>query len=410
MMKARSRFCLVFASIACAMCGLFAAALYAVYFSQQPGQDWMVYYTAARAALDGNLALLFDGDRLTAYMNVYFADWLKRPLTFHPWLYPPHTLFFLAPFGFLSFTASYVLFELLTFGGLVAALWTIAERGWQRWLQFFSLLLAPTASFTLGLGQNAFLSTACLVGGFGLIGRSPTLAGVLLGLLTFKPQLWLMVPVALIATREWRVLGATMATACIVTLASVAAFGIEPWRVWIEWVVNPPAEAYQNYQTWNHLADESVYTNLFLVHAPAAFAKFGQIAAGLLAICCVWWSYRRERSDQLQLVALLAATTLAAPHVANYDMVMLSVAATVLFASGLARNAGWIALAVPPLVWIMQLFNPPGAFAIGVVTPLLTCALIACAMVRIASSPGRFEHSGGSSVTATPKLVAGAIQ
>ena len=137
-----------------------------------------------------------------------------------------------------------------------------------------------------------------------------------------------------------------MATACIVTLASVAASGIEPWRVWIEWVVNPPAEAYQNYQTWNHLADESVYTNLFLVHAPAAFAKFGD-SRGAPGICCVWWSYRRERSDQLQLVALLAATTLAAPHVANYDMVMLSVAATVLFASGLARNAGWIALAGP---------------------------------------------------------------
>lgn len=400
MMTVRSRFCLLFASVACALCGLFAAALYAVYFSGQPGQDWMVYYTAARAALDGNLALLLDGDRLTAYMNAYFADWLRRPLTFHPWLYPPHYLFFLAPFGLLPFAASYALFELLTFGGLVAALWSIAERGWQRWLQFFSLLLAPTASFTLGLGQNAFLSTAFLAGGFGLIGRSPNLAGVLLGLLTFKPQLWLMVPVALVAAREWRVLSVTMATAAIVALASVAAFGVEPWRVWIEWVVNPPAEAYRNYQTWNHLADESVYTNLFLAHASAAFAQLGQMVAGLLAIGCVWWSYRRERCGELQLVVLLAATTLAAPHVANYDMVMLTVAATVLFARGLGQDAGWIQLAVPPLVWIMQLFNPPGAFAIGVVTPLLTCALIACAMWWIASPHDRFERSGRRAGTA----------
>lgn len=406
MMTARSRLCLVFASVVCAMCGLFAAVLYAVYFSRQPGQDWMVYYTAARTALDGDLTLLFDGDRLTAYMNDYFVDWLKRPLTFHPWLYPPHKLFFLAPFGLLSFTVSYVLFELVTFGGLIAALWTIAERGWQRWLQFFSLLLAPTASFTLGLGQNAFLSTAFLVGGFGLIGRSPVLAGVLLGLLTFKPQLWLMVPVALIAAGEWRVLGVTLASAGIVTLASVAVFGFEPWRVWIEWVVNPPAAAYQNYQTWNHLADESVYTNLFLAHAPAVIAKYGQIAAGLLATACVWWSYRCESNGQLQLVVLLAATTLAAPHVANYDMVMLTVAATVLFANSLAQNAGWIELTVPPLVWIMQLFNPPGAFAIGVVTPLLTCALIACAMVRIGSPLSRSEGAG--QCAASPNLVAGA--
>ena len=87
----------------------------------------------------------------------------------------------------------------------------------------------------------------------------------------------------------------------IFTLASVATFGIEPWRVWIEWVVNPPAEAYRNYQTWNHLADESVYTNLswFTPRRRCQIRPDSRRAPGdLLRLV----SYRRERNDQLQLV------------------------------------------------------------------------------------------------------------
>lgn len=394
---------LVVAGIVCTLVGAFAAALYAVYFSSQPGQDWMVYYSAAQAYLDGNLPLIFDGDRLTAYMNAYFADWLQRPLTFHPWLYPPPYLLILIPFGLMSFAASYPLFQLVTFGCLATTLWAIAQRGLHRWLLLFSLVLSPAATFTMGLGQNSFLTTALLVGGFGLIGRSPVVAGVLLGILTFKPQLWLLVPIALIAAREWRVLAITIVAAGLFALASLAVFGIEPWRVWIEWVVHPPAEAFANYQKWNHLNDESIYTNLFLLGVPAKPSQLGQAVAGCLAVGCVWLAYRRTARSDLQLVVLLAATALAAPHVANYDMVMVAVAATLLFVAGLTGEAGRGAFVIPLLAWVIQLFNPPGAFALGFVTPLLTCGLIACAMVPLVQLPGRATPAQSPRAFARPE-------
>ena len=37
---------LIVVAIVCGLYGLFCAAVYAVNFSKQPWQDWMVYYTA----------------------------------------------------------------------------------------------------------------------------------------------------------------------------------------------------------------------------------------------------------------------------------------------------------------------------------------------------------------------------
>ncbi len=43
-----------------------------------------------------------------------------------------------------------------------------------------------------------------MIGACRLLGRRPVLAGVLFGLAAVKPQLGLLVPVALISARQWR--------------------------------------------------------------------------------------------------------------------------------------------------------------------------------------------------------------
>ena len=59
-------------------------------------------------------------------------------------------------------------------------------------------------------GQNGFLTAALIGGTLGLLERRPALAGVCLGLLTYKPQFGLLFPIVLIADRRWR----TIAVAC----------------------------------------------------------------------------------------------------------------------------------------------------------------------------------------------------
>ena len=382
---ARARSWLIVAAIVCGCYGLGSIAVYLIYLTRHPVQDWMVYYAAARAYLDGDLPLIFDGERFTAYLNAYFADWLTEPFAFRSWAYPPPFLLLLIPFGMLGFAVSCALFEAATLAALLAALRHSLGSG-RRWaLHAVSLLLAPAAWFNIVSGQNGFLSAALLVGGFGLMPRRPALAGVLLGLMAYKPQLWLLVPVALVAARQWRVLATAIATGAAMALASVAVFGIESWLLWIEAIVNPPPGAYQRFLECCRLHDESVFTNLALLGASKTVADLGQLAALLVAGGVVWWCYRRRLPGDLRFAVLLGATVLAAPHVANYDAVLLVVAATLVFGYGLDHGFRAGGVVVPLAVWMIQLFNPPSAFPIGHITPVLTLLLIAGAIARARS-------------------------
>ena len=82
-------------------------------------------------------------------------------------------------------------------------------------------------------GQNAFLTLALLLGGVGLLGRRDFAAGAILGLLSYKPQLALMVPVALLAARHWRALAGAAVSASFAVALSAATFGLAPWWDWL---------------------------------------------------------------------------------------------------------------------------------------------------------------------------------
>ena len=130
------------------------------------------------------------------------------------------------------------------------------------------LLLALTPAClinTIG-GQNGFLSAALFLGGVLNIDRRPILAGVLIGLLTFKPHLGIVLPFALVALGAWRVIASAAVTALALFALSTAMFGLDAWREYVA-VVGP-------YQTELLRQFEGFYTNMMVsVLASAAPAR-----------------------------------------------------------------------------------------------------------------------------------------
>src|SRR5579885_2579333 len=112
---------LVGVGLICGLWGLASIGVYAAYAARDPLQDWMVYYSAARAWIDGNLLLVLDGGRFTAYLNAHFAGWLNKPFDYRSWAYPPPFLLLLIPFGYLGFVASWAVFEAMTFVALLTS-------------------------------------------------------------------------------------------------------------------------------------------------------------------------------------------------------------------------------------------------------------------------------------------------
>ena len=88
----------------------------------------------------------------------------------------------------------------------------------------------PAVLLTVTHGQNAFLTAGLLSWGLLLLPAQPVAAGVLIGALAFKPQLALLLPVALIAGGNWRAIVAASLTVLGLSAATVILFGAEIWR------------------------------------------------------------------------------------------------------------------------------------------------------------------------------------
>ena len=94
----------------------------------------------------------------------------------------------------------------------------------------------PAVMWNMLVGQNGFL-TAALIGFMLLtLDTRPIVAGVLLGLLTYKPQFGILFPIVLAANGQWLVIAAASATAAFLIAASAAVFGIAAWSAFFTWL------------------------------------------------------------------------------------------------------------------------------------------------------------------------------
>jgi alpha-1,2-mannosyltransferase len=61
------------------------------------------------------------------------------------------------------------------------------------------IIISPAAVGNIFMGQTGFISAALLTAGLQLASTRPIAAGALLGLLSYKPRLGALVPIALAA-------------------------------------------------------------------------------------------------------------------------------------------------------------------------------------------------------------------
>lgn len=237
-MRPASRADLLIAAVLCGVIGLGDVLYVAATLSGRPTigpalnglfPDFLVFYAATQAFLEGKLALVYNSAAFTQFQNaLFFPGHLLQPLHFRPFFYPPTWLLMLLPFGLMGVVTAYAIFL-----GLTAAAATALEGRRDGW-GWLAIVTSPAAVWVVLAGQNTFLSIALLYAGLRWLDRSPAAAGVLLGLLSYKPQVWVRVPLALLAARQWRALSWTVGTVVVMSLVSLATFGLDFWLVFVE--------------------------------------------------------------------------------------------------------------------------------------------------------------------------------
>jgi hypothetical protein len=189
---------------------------------QVKNKDFANYWMASRLTLDGKAAILFGDPSVyqDALKSIFGPDY-----PWHNWSYPPHTLLMLAPLGFLDYLPALTIFLGVTLSLFILSLGALRIR----WTPIDVLLLLPFIVTNLVATQNGFLTAALMVGGLGLRAERPVLSGILFGLMTFKPQIGVVIPVLLIAERQWRVIIAATVTAILLVALSAMLFGMRDW-------------------------------------------------------------------------------------------------------------------------------------------------------------------------------------
>ena len=330
--------------------------------------DFVTLWSAGRLVLDGHPAWAYDWEiAKQAQVAVTGADYPGH-LGFH---YPPLFLFVVATLAHVPYVTSFVGWVIVTFIPYAAVVRALVGRPIGWWLA----IAFPALFYNFVIGQNGCL-TAALIGGTLLcIPTRPILAGVCLGLLTYKPQYGPLFPLVLVATGQWRVVFSAAATAAAIAAASWIAFGSETWLAFFHWAPMTPT----------FLSNGEVYFGKlqsllgFVRFAGggetmALIAHWSLAAAVAVALVYLWRSTVRY---ELKAAALATGAVLATPYVFMYDLVVLAIPTALLVRLGFARGFRKIELYA---LWIVgglligfDVFIAP----VGFIAALILAGLIA---------------------------------
>jgi hypothetical protein len=233
----------------------------------------------------------------------------------------------------------------------------------------------PAALWNVTAGQNGFL-TATLIGGtLGLLERHPALAGLCLGLLSYKPQFGLLFPIVLIADRRWRTIVVAALTAGALAMASWLAFGSASWEAFLHWMpITGRVVLGEGAADWSRL--QSVFGFMRAHGASETLAWVVQTASALAVVAGIVAPWRSPASYEIKAAGLVAGALLATPYIYMYDLVMLAVAVAFLLRLLLRRGFPAVDLGALGAAGILILTFPYMQTQVGLAAVIVVAGLV----------------------------------
>jgi alpha-1,2-mannosyltransferase len=323
------------------------------------GTDFSNVYAAGSYVLEGRAAAPFDWPmQYTREQAIFGAS-----TPFYGWHYPPFFLFIAGAFALLPYALALLVWQGATLLLYLGAIWLIlrsvsASEGVAQnlltrdplWL--LAALAFPAVFVNIGHGNNGLLTAALLGAALLALDRRPVLAGILFGLIAYKPQFGVLIPLVLIATGRWRAFTAAAMTVAVLTLATLLAFGPEVWRAFFASTTLTRIVVLEQGNTgWFKIQSVFSMVRMWGGSVPLAYAVQGTITvvfAGALV-----WLWRSNTAYPLKAAALTIAVIVATPYSLDYDLVVLAPGIAFLAAEGLTRGFGPYEKTALAFLWVM---------------------------------------------------------
>jgi len=328
------------------------------------GRDFLNTWFFGKAAFLPDPGRFYDHDLYMRWVN----EAVPQDIFNHLWSYPPHFLLMAAPFGLLPYPAAFAAWTLAGILALYAAV-----RG--KALRTLAILFSPAALFCLTGGQISLFMAALTIAALRLLDRRPVIAGLLIAACTIKPQMGLLFPVLLVASRRWLVLAAAALGTLALILVTGLIWGFDVWRDYL--LTGLPAQMTDTKDTYIVLAPWSptITTAMIMSGLKPETANLIQIAftclgAALIALGCAQNRFKKSPMDERRIVLFLACSIFAAPYLLAHDLVALTAAAVMLAAARpLDRWGNWAVKALyllPMLQFTAGIAHIPGVALIPI--------------------------------------------
>lgn len=190
------------------------------------GEDFINFWAGAVLAASGKARAVYDFIAFHAFQEAALAG---AYIQLYHYSYPPVMLMISRPLASLPYIPALLMWSLAGLAAFALALRLL----WPGSSTLLYALAIPATFINLLNGQTGLWTAALLGAGLCWLPRRPLVAGALFGLLlACKPQLALLVPLALLAERNWRALGAMIASCMLLVTATLPLYG---WTLWIDY-------------------------------------------------------------------------------------------------------------------------------------------------------------------------------
>jgi alpha-1,2-mannosyltransferase len=357
------------------------------------GGDFIGFWNAAHRVRHGDIAAIYDPDTWQRILSTTTGS-----ISISWFVYPPFALFGLWPLGNATYNEAVLAWSLVPLAfyfvlivllakrsGLGAGANPACENNWSR-TQAYAVLIAfslPFLGANLFSGQIGAITAVFFLGAAYFWPTRPVLAGICIGLLAIKPQMGLLMPFALMASGQWRVVAAAATTVLSLIILSTIWLGAAIWTDYLRMTQMFGHLVGKGYDQIKQLA-LSPYVSLQGAGMPAALAGLLQVVVSVAVLTVIIQGFWQRKSDRKQLgkederldlrLALLAAgTLLATPYSLSYDTPLLILSVIPLLARSWRDGWDGIELASVTALLILPYAQP---LAVGSHIPFAFLALL----------------------------------
>lgn len=366
-----------------------------VFFTQLPSasagdqahlvRDFLHFYTQGLVTRERNEEALYDATAMAVVADRAVPA-VKKEI--FPTVYGPQVGLLFAPLAKLPYLLAlrvWLILTLVGYAGCVFILWRTSDPPpGIGWTVAVLALGAPGLHFTLSFGQAGLIGLTCFTAlWLALRDDHPLLAGVAIGLLSYKPQLGVVAACVFVLRGEWKVvLGAVLAVA-VQVLASWAYWGPAIFIRYGHALAQLPGAL--NYMEPDKQLAYSVRALLAALHVPPTVGAVASVAVGVLAVGYSVSTWRRDRPLAVRYSGLVLATLLINPHLYGYELLLCTPA--MLTAGSWAAGHADKGL----LAWLVFLYVAPVMSMVAPGPQFLTTLALAGTTIWVLRAMGRSE-------------------